>query len=748
MKKIILILLLLPGILVADIFTAFQEGDKEKVIEYINDGNDVNIKGPQDITPLMAASVMGYLEIAELLIDKGAEVNYQVRGFNALTLACRMNYTDIAKLLLENNSKVNIVSFEGHTPLYFSLEYDNKEVFDLLIAYGADVNLGNESLLLKSLKMDDYYVNVLLSKGVNPNVTNEDGSTPLMYAVRKNNKGMINKLLELGADINIVNEYGSTAASIAFYDNNIELGKLLFNKKWDSYIISSIFWSVSREGYFEILDFLIENNADINYLNDSYNQTALMYASERDHKQLYNYLIENGADLDVKNNDGDTALLTSIKDNSFYYITKLIEDGADITIKNNSGLDAMALAMDSYYYLPDVQEQLIKGGVNVNSKNSYGDTPLIQAVRNRKNNFIDIFIELGADVSIPNNAGNTAFMEAISLKNLSIAEKLLNHEADFETVNNQGETALIIATKIDDQEVIEFLLEKGAKDTIEEVYRNISTYIIENNIEKVNEYITKGYNIDHKGSNGIPILMQAVASDRLEIVKLILENGAYINCTDNNEATPIMYASYLNLLDIAKLLLDLDVSLRKTDKNKSTPLMYAASMNSYDVAKLLLDNDVNLEDVDSFNKTALNYAIDTNSQDVIGLFFYDPDYLLDTFIKAIEADDIEIIQITLDYGIDLYEDYISIASLFTAIKHRKIEVLDYLIKSGVKINAQNLYGKTPLFYAAELGRKECAKMLLDAGADLSLADNNGDTPRRIAVINSYKEVAEMLVGEE
>ncbi len=69
------------------------------------------------MTPLHEAAAMGHLEVARLLLERGADVNAKNKhGFTPLHFAAGIGHTDVAKLLLEHGADVNAKDEHGRTP--------------------------------------------------------------------------------------------------------------------------------------------------------------------------------------------------------------------------------------------------------------------------------------------------------------------------------------------------------------------------------------------------------------------------------------------------------------------------------------------------------------------------------------------------------------------------------------------------------------------------------------------------------
>jgi ankyrin repeat protein len=166
-----------------------------------------------------------------------------------------------------------------------------------------------------------------------------------------------------------------------------------------------------------------------------------------------------------------------------------------------------------------------------------------------------------------------------------------------------------------------------------------------------------------------------------------------------------------------------DLNVR--DPRGRTPLMVAAHLRHYDAVRALLEvgADINLQDKDRY--------------DVITI--------------AAVADDPEMIRIAVAGGGDptrINSRYDGTA-LIAAAHLGHDEVVRTLIESGAPLDHVNNLNWTALIEAIVLGdggvrHTETVRALVDAGADVNLADGNGIRPLRLALQRDYQDIATIL----
>jgi len=184
---------------------AVQGGNGAIAHLLIDKGANVNYQNhPHKMTALMFACAKNYLPICELLITSGADVNLSNDDRTPpLMIACYLGHRDIAELLLKNGARVNSQDIDGETPLQVAIKKNHSPIIELLVSHGADLyqDEGALNLAIDYHKLD--VVKTLLKQSVDVNRGNKDGFTPLMNACAQGNIEIVRVLLNAEAQVNL-----------------------------------------------------------------------------------------------------------------------------------------------------------------------------------------------------------------------------------------------------------------------------------------------------------------------------------------------------------------------------------------------------------------------------------------------------------------------------------------------------------------------------------------------------------------
>lgn len=104
-------------------------------------GTDIEVRTPQDESPLMLAALKGLTDVCERLIARDADVNKP--GWTPLHYAATGGHIEIIQLLLSHYAYIDAASPNGSTPLMLAAMYGTPSAVKLLLESGADVTLKN-----------------------------------------------------------------------------------------------------------------------------------------------------------------------------------------------------------------------------------------------------------------------------------------------------------------------------------------------------------------------------------------------------------------------------------------------------------------------------------------------------------------------------------------------------------------------------------------------------------------------------
>lgn len=170
-------------------------------------------------SPMVCAISNGHLEIVDLLFRHGGKVTSEYNGRTLLHVACERRQELIVKYLIEKGADVNAKDSDNKTSLMYAVNAHSNTVLQLLLANGADVNIrdknGNSPLHIAALHGFNDTAGILVSHHANIDALNAAHNAPLHTAVRNNRKEIVQLLLNNGADVNIRDNKGMTPLHIA-----------------------------------------------------------------------------------------------------------------------------------------------------------------------------------------------------------------------------------------------------------------------------------------------------------------------------------------------------------------------------------------------------------------------------------------------------------------------------------------------------------------------------------------------------
>ena len=199
------------------IWAAAEEGDVEAVKGYL--AIDVNVDARDEVyegTPLHFAAFKGRKEVAELLINEGADVNAKNQAdATPLDLAIEKKRDETVSLLRKHGGKTGS-ELKGGEPVVEATQPEPPTVKapDILI---------HEAVAEGNIEAVKQYLNA----GRDVNAKDEDSWTPLHFAASDGHKEVVELFIAKGADVNVKSKFDETPLDLAIINNETETADLL-----------------------------------------------------------------------------------------------------------------------------------------------------------------------------------------------------------------------------------------------------------------------------------------------------------------------------------------------------------------------------------------------------------------------------------------------------------------------------------------------------------------------------------------
>ncbi len=185
--------------------------------------------------------------------------------------------------------------------------------------------------------------------------------------------------------------------------------------------------------------------------------------------------------------------------------------------------------------------------------------------------------------------------------------------------------------------------------------------------------------------------LAAASNDDSATIHAMLAQGIDIESRDSDGRSALLLATHHNAVNAARILIDAGADVNAIDNITDSPYLYAGAEGRLQILRMTLNNGADLTSVNRYGGTAL----------------------------------------------------------IPAAHHGHIDTVRELLRTEIDIDHVNNLGWTALLEAVILGDGgstyiEIVGLLIEAGADINLPDDNDDSPLTHALVNHYTEISKLL----
>ncbi len=721
----------------------------------------------EGITPLGVACVAGNWRLAKFLLERGARAEPQ-GGQPALLAAAATEEADPVgvQLLLKHKAKVDTRARLGRSALHEAAHAGHVEIMAVLLGAGADVHgrdeAGRTPFLAAARGGQLAALEALAEAGAHASDEDNEARHALLLACAGESVPMplVRRLLELGVDPDHADQQGRRAVDLA-----AEAGRWAIVSALDPhYALPAAVAETEEESRDEGRDEGRGNHAPPDRApldlvrdglqadrHDGLVALARLCSAQELGSLLHDpaivaaparleWLLRNGADAEVRDGVSDVPLfaLLSRGPEAMPVLRVLLRRG--VSPAGAGGLTRFLSA--SLHGNPAIAGaeafalELLERGADPFAASQSDDPPLSLAVRLGWTRLLDRLLDLGVDREARDGHGMSALHLATALGRETVLKQLIAKGASPHARAADGQTPLGVALASGRRDLADWLDWRGwslPKRALRAA--DLPAAAMVGDADAVRRLLDLGFAVDSPDAQGCTALLRAAGGGHRATVDLLVQHGANPQHAANTGATPLSAAVSMRQADIVTDLLAAGAQIEHRLPGGVTVLMLAAALGLPDIAARLLTAGANVHASDAQGLSPLHCAA------LFGFIARDKPRLVALFDTLLLAG-AEPEQIAAGAVTPLLLLLGARAAPGTACDEEVVlAALERLLDEEVSLEVQDPRGFGPLHLAALHGLLRVVQRLLRSGADPDLRDARNRTPREIAVMRGFGDVA-------
>lgn len=635
----------------------------------------------------------GSLDCVKILVEAGTEFDKKILISNALSIR---RYKIVHYLLGVYFNKPFLKLNDVH-PLITAAKEKRGLFLDLLLIFDVNPNVtdisGKTALHYAAKNGDLHCCCRLLCKDANPNQQDENGWTPLHYAIYYKHNHVVSQLMEIKVKINSIDINGNTLLHLAAEAGSFDIFKKLLDRKisldYKNRSGLSAFHLLAKRGHTDLMIYVLTAFPNqINHLTAE-KKTVLSLAFENNHFKLAEKLISYFSKVSPE--EHIHLFLTALKSKESALIDLFISEQIPLPIfkQDEEFLVLFTAAVGGNLYW--IQKRLMPNLIN--HSNNRGYTLLHAAARFGQLEIVDYLISQGADINQKNHDGYTSVLLSAMYGHSETVEKLIEAGCDIEVVTNKRWNLFFCA------------IIGGLEDLVIQILNKDQTIV------------------HYKSTKSETALHLAVYNSRVEIARLLLENGIDYYCLDENGLGPLHIAGAKSNLEMIHLLEQYQIDFNQVDQMGRTVLHHAVIGRNKKVIKYLVEMHPELLIREDQNgNLPIHYAIKMGEEKITsGLYSLH----MDAWMLNRDGDH----------------------PIHMAIRLGHCKIIGRFLRLGIDVNIQNRSGETPLHVAIKEGQLQVFYMLLSFSPNLEVKNNSNQTPLHYASIFNQPEIVMHLIEQ-
>ena len=598
---------------------AVNRGNKDIVLLLLSEGCPMNMTIDGDLTALHIAAATGQVDMIEMLVDYGLDVNIlDDRGRTPLHSAACENQLESARTLigLGGRRSMTVTADELGTPLNQAVVGGHKDMVSLLLKEGDGDDY--TALLIAAQCGQVGIIGMLVNHGLDVNVANNEGWTPLHSAAVYGQLESVCTLLRLGGrkSLEKTAKKGGTPLHQAVAGGHKDVVTLLLKEGCPVATRAnngaSVLHFAAQFGQEEIIAYLIDCGLDVN-IEDDDGRTPLHWAACHGQLESVHTLLRLGGRraMTMIAGDAGTPLHVAVRRGNKDIVSQLLSEGCPIKMTINGDLTALHIAAGNGQV--DIIEMLVDNGLDVSIEDDRGRTPLHSAACENQLESARTLIRLGGEriMAVTGDELGTPLHQAAAEGHKDMVSFLLKEGCPTTVTDDNGMSAAHVTAMFGKVDIIETLVKHGLDVNLvdNEGISPLHSAASHGHLESVCTLLRLGGKASMSmvaGHSGTP-LHQAVGNGYNEIVTQLLDEGCPVNVTTTNGLTALHAAANFGKVDVVDMLVDRGCDINAVDEWGATPLFYGIA--HIELMKRLVLSGVRISHHDNFGMNSFEHFI-------------------------------------------------------------------------------------------------------------------------------------------